>query len=57
MQDERTHAEALRAIEDNATKIEKGKTKAEELEGNLAREEQILEDIRDSLKGMCLIHL
>lgn len=50
-EDEHAHAEALRAIEDNGARIKKGKSKADALEADLAKEEKVLEEIRDSLKG------
>ena len=42
----------MRAIEDNTSKMEREKTKADELEESLSSEETILEQIRDSLKGI-----
>ncbi|KAI0962099.1 hypothetical protein AcV7_001019 [Taiwanofungus camphoratus] len=48
--DEHARTEALRAVKDNATKMEKEKAKVEEFEDSLAREEKVLEEIRDSLK-------
>ncbi|KAK7695127.1 hypothetical protein QCA50_002317 [Cerrena zonata] len=49
-EDEHAHAEALRAIDDNGSRIKKGKSKADALEADLAKEEKVLEEIRDSLK-------
>ena len=51
LQDERAKAEASRAITDNAEKIKKQKNNLEELEASLTKEEKVLEEIRDSLKG------
>ncbi|KAI0082329.1 hypothetical protein K474DRAFT_1655715 [Panus rudis PR-1116 ss-1] len=48
--DERARAEALRIVDDSSAKIEKEKNKAEQLEKQLADEEDVLEEIRDSLK-------
>ena len=50
-QDNKAKDEATRAISDNTEKIKKQRKKLEEHEVNLAREESILEEIRDSLKG------
>ncbi|THH32819.1 hypothetical protein EUX98_g1311 [Antrodiella citrinella] len=48
--EEHARNDALRAIEDNTTKMEKEKAKADELEESLSNEESVLEEIRDSLK-------
>ena len=55
-EDERAHTEALRAIDDNGTKIKKSKGKVDTLEADLAKEEKVLEEIRDSLKGKLFEH-
>ncbi|KZT73247.1 hypothetical protein DAEQUDRAFT_703578 [Daedalea quercina L-15889] len=55
-EDEHHRNEALHAIEDNTTKMEREKKKVEELESSLAHEEDVLEEIRDSLKGKPLTH-
>ncbi|ETW86671.1 hypothetical protein HETIRDRAFT_58645 [Heterobasidion irregulare TC 32-1] len=49
-EDERLRSEALRAIDDNAKRMEIEKEKVEELEASLEKEEKVLESIRDSLK-------
>ncbi|KAH8094744.1 RecF/RecN/SMC [Cristinia sonorae] len=49
-EDEHARNEAVRAITDNANKMEKEKAKADEFEESLATEESVLEQIRDSLK-------
>lgn len=46
----------MRAVEENAAKIEREKLKVEELEESLAQEENVLEEIRDSLKGHFCSH-
>ena len=51
-QDKHARDEALRAIQDNTERIEKHKRALEQHEGDLAREEKVLEQIRDSLKGV-----
>jgi ABC-type Fe3+-citrate transport system substrate-binding protein len=51
LQDERAYNEALRALDTNSSKIEKEKAKVEDHEASLAKEENVLEEIRDSLKG------
>lgn len=56
-QDERGRNEALRSLEDNTSKIKKEKAKVEEYEISLAKEENVLEEIRDSLKGACEIYI
>jgi hypothetical protein len=43
--------EANRSIEDNTLKMESETEKVEELETDLRREEKVLEDIMDSIKG------
>ena len=50
-QDTKAKEEASRAIADNGEKIEKHKRELGQREAELAREEKILEEIRDSLKG------
>jgi structural maintenance of chromosome 4 len=51
IQDERSRSEASRTFESSVTKIEKEKSKVEEYEASLTKEEKVLEEIRDSLKG------
>jgi hypothetical protein len=43
--------EAVRAIDDNASKITKERSKLEGLEVDLEQEEKVLEGITDSLRG------
>jgi structural maintenance of chromosome 4 len=50
-QDESARKEALRSIDENSEKIDKEKKKLRNLEAELEREENVLEGIRDSLKG------
>jgi structural maintenance of chromosome 4 len=42
---------AERAIEDSTAKIDRKRAEVEEHEANLKKEEDVLESIRDSLKG------
>ena len=51
LQDTHAREEALRAITDNGEKIDKHKRALDQHEVDLAREEKLLEEIRDSLKG------
>ena len=57
IQDESAHSEAQRTIKECASKIEKKQTEVEDREAELRKEEDVLEDIRDSLKGGCCLHL
>lgn len=50
-QDEQAKAAAERTIEESTAKIERTRTEIEEHEANLMKEEDVLESIRDSLKG------
>lgn len=54
MQDEHALAEAHRSVKDNTNKMESEREKIEEFEASLVKEEKVLEDIRDSLKGKFL---
>ncbi|PFH48128.1 hypothetical protein AMATHDRAFT_150602 [Amanita thiersii Skay4041] len=51
-EDTAARTKAARAIEESIRKMEKEKEKADMHEASLAEEERVLEDIRDSLKGM-----
>lgn len=51
MQDKRSKDDALRSKETNAERIEKERKKVADFEASLDKEEKILEEIRDSLKG------
>lgn len=51
LQEERSRGEALRTLDTNTSKIDKERSKLEEHETALAKEENVLEEIRDSLKG------
>jgi structural maintenance of chromosome 4 len=51
IQDTRMKTEAQHTVRNNAEKIDKERTKLEELEASLDEEENALETIRDSLKG------
>jgi len=57
IQDENARSEAQRTIKECASKIEKKRTEVEDHEAELRKQEDILEDIRDSLKGGCCVHL
>ncbi|CCL98907.1 uncharacterized protein FIBRA_00914 [Fibroporia radiculosa] len=46
--DEHARSEALRSIEDNSAKIERERAKVDDLEESLAKEENVLEEIRDN---------
>ncbi|KAH9973203.1 RecF/RecN/SMC N terminal domain-containing protein [Lactifluus volemus] len=48
--DENARNDALRGIQENATKMKNEKKKADQFEDELQREEKVLEGIRDSLK-------
>ena len=57
-QDEQAKAAAQRTIEESTSKIDRKRAEIEEHEANLKKEEDILEGIRDSLKGapyICVI--
>jgi chromosome segregation ATPase len=56
-QDESARKEALRSIDENSEKIEREKKKLRNLEAELEREENVLEGIRDSLKGDSFLYL
>lgn len=49
--DEHAQTEAQRTIKECASKMEKKRAEIEELEASLKKEEDVLEGIRDSLKG------
>ena len=51
MQEEHSHAEAGRSIEENEAKAEREAKKVQEHEKALAKEEKALEEIQESLKG------
>ena len=55
MKDEHNKATAERAISDNTDKIERERKKLANFEEELSKEEKVLEQIRDSLKGMVVI--
>ena len=50
-QDEQAKAAAERTIEESNSKIDRKRADIEEHEANLKKEEDVLESIRDSLKG------
>ena len=50
-QDEQAKAAAERTIEESTSKIDRKRADIEEHEANLKKEEDVLESIRDSLKG------
>lgn len=54
-QDEQAKATAERTIEESAAKIDRKHAEIEEHEANLKMEEDVLESIRDSLKGASYI--
>lgn len=54
-QDENAKAAAVRTIEDSSDRMKRKKTEVEEYEASLDKEEKVLETIRDSLKGKCLV--
>ena len=52
IQEEHSHAEAGRSIEENEAKAEREAKKVQEHEKALAKEEKALEEIQESLKGI-----
>ena len=57
VQDEQAKATAERTIEESAAKIDRKRAEIEEHEANLQKEEDVLESIRDSLKGASYVRI